>query len=319
MTNTEDTAEVQVLDVDATPAPVTLTESCTRRNLTDPPDWRYQAAVSYVHDMKKKLSPTPPDDPVVQYLSRGLSGTAFTMTHEISRHIPQIQRYILKCWPEMSEVIYYGTQAKRSAIATMLDTCLIKGWSYDEAHTAGCPVSRTVYNLYAKAFMDLSGVRTVACWIQDYLIEPERYAKNTRLLRARLMAFHGSGKAGITSALTGCLSETEKALLKEISSNERSKQMFDYMVRHLDVPPDVYVGMMEAAVKSASDQEFQHRMKAQEMAGSSSLEELADNLEVNLRAYSSQEIQHYDEKGLDFVNQYTRILIGNDDNGKKDI
>jgi hypothetical protein len=318
VTETTDISDVQVLDVEATPAPVTVAEPCTRRNLTDPPDWRYQAAVSYVHDVKHQQSPTPPSDPVVQYIARGLTGTAMLARNTNWKSSQLMQRYILKCWPELAEVVYYGTQAKRSAVVAMLDTCLIKGWSYDEAHMAGCPVTRSVYNLYSKAFMDLSGVRTVACWIQDYLIEPERYARSTRLLRARLMAFHGSGKAGLGAAITGSLSESEKALLKEISSNERSKQMFDYMVRHLDVAPDVYVGMMEAAVKSMSDQEFQHKLKTQEMAGSGSLDEMAENLEIAIRAYSSQEVQTFDANGLDFVNQYTKILIGNDD-GKKDI
>lgn len=305
------TAEVQVLDITRTEAPVAMQGPCTRKRLLDPPDWRYRAAVEFIRQLRRGQSPTIPSDPVVQYIARGLRVTTLQDSH--------MQKFLLQCWPELMETIYYGTLARRSAIACLLDTCHIKGWTYDEACIAGCPVNRTVYHLYGKAFFDLTGVRTVASWIQDNLIEPERHNNNTALLRARLLAFHGSGTAGAAVSSTGMLDASEKELMQSISKNERSKQLFDYMVRHVKIEPDVYVGMMESALKSMSDQEFQRRQHEQDMVGSSSLEDLANNLEIGVRAFTNQEIQGYDQYGLDFVNQFTKILSKEDDNGKADI
>lgn len=318
MEDTEVT-DVQVLDISDTLAPVDVHEECTRGHLMDPPDWRYQAAITYVNDLKHGEVATTPTDPVVQYLIRAVNGTHFDNSSRYQGKVPQIQRFMLQCWPALMEAIYYGTMARRSAVAAMIDTCIIKGWTYDEARIAGCPVSKAVYYLYNKAFFDLSGVRTVTSWIQDYLIEPERYSRNTTLLRARLLAYYGSGSAGVNIAMTGSLDKDEKELLQTISNNERHKQIFDYMVKHMNIAPDIYVGLMEAAVKNMSDHDFQKRMHDQEMVGSSSLEELADKLEWGIRAYSNQEIQDYDTNGLDFVNQFTKILTRTNEDGKTDI
>ena len=73
--------------------------------------------------------------------------------------------------------------------------------------------------------------------------------------------------------------------------------------------PDTYATLMEAAVKSLSEHEFQEHMRDREDAGSSSLEELAEGIEEGVRAYSQQELEQPSEDGLDFSNKYTQVII----------
>ena len=294
------TEEATIVTVDEAPAPVTLEPVCTREALTRPPDWRYQTASGYLADLRHGVSPAIPNDPAVQYTIRALSASGKSSMH---------RRMLFNMWPVMEEVLYYGTTARRSALAAELDTCLIKGWTYIEAKEAGCPFREETYKLYASIFFDLSGIRAIHAWIHDFLFEPERYSRNASLLRARLMAYYGEGSAGRTAAVAGMLPKNESDLMKKLIGNERQKQIFDYMLQHTKVDPEVYVSMMETAVKSMSEHEFQEHMRDRDDAGSSSLEELAAGIEEGVRAYSQQELDQKSADGLDFSNMYTQTII----------
>lgn len=306
----------ETMCLDTCEAPAALAPRCTRDSLLKPPDWRYQAASQYLADLRAGVSPVIPADPVVQLLIRGLRGLSGSPGKGARAGMPE--RYLRKCWPVMFETLAYGMFSRRSAVAAMLDTCLIKGWTHEEAQMAGCPVGAEVYELYGKAFFDLSGVRAVHCWIQDFLFEPERYSENTSLLRARLLAYFGDGGSGVSTAVSGMLSAAESDAMKRLIANERQKKLFDYVVKKTNLPPDVYAGIMETAIKSMTEHDFQERMKDREDAGSSSMEELAVGMEEGIRAYSQHDHQPYEDVGLDFVNQYTRTLTRSVDDGKHD-
>lgn len=296
--------------MDGAPAPSTLEPLRTRERLTRPPDWRYQEARQYLADERAGKSPMVPDDAVVQYSIRALRANS---------RGPANRSYMLNLWPVMEEVLYYGVTARRSALAAELDTCLIKGWSHDEALIAGCPVGRDVYELYAKLFFDLTGVRALHSWVHDFLFEPERHSSNTSLLRAHILAYYGAGGAGRTAAVSGMLREDESSLMKSLAKSERMKSLFDYIMRHTSVDPETYMTIMESASKTMSDREFQEHMRDRDDAGSGSLEELAESMEEGIRAYSQNELANPDKSGLDFINQYVPIIIGNTDDGKKNI
>lgn len=294
------TEAVEVIEQTMAPAPCELEPLCTRETLTRPPDWRYQQARQYLADMKQGRAPVVPSDHVVQYVIRALAANSRSPMH---------RRMLFNMWPVMEEVLYYGTVARRSALAAELDTCLIKGWDHDKACGEGCPFRRETYDLYAAVFFDLSGVKAVHAWIHDYLFEPERYAPNQTLLRARLVAYYGQGSAGRATAVAGMLPKDESGIMKQLIANERQKQIFDYMLKHTKMDPDTYATLMEAAVKSLSEHEFQERMRDRDDAGSSSLEELAEGIEEGVRAYSQQELEQPGADGLDFSNRYTQVII----------
>lgn len=309
---TEQTAIEESVDLtmDGAPAPSTLEPLCTRERLVRPPDWRYQAARQYLKDEREERSPVVPDDAVVQYAIRALRANSRGAANRL---------FLFNLWPVMEEVMYYGITARKSALAAELDTCLIKGWTHEEALIAGCPVRKDVYDLYAKLFFDLSGVRALHSWVHDFLFEPERYGSNTNLMRAHILAYYGTGGAGRTMAVSGMLRDDENSLMKSLAKSERMKSLFDYVMRHTSVDPETYMNIMEAASKTMSDREFQERMRDRDDAGSGSLEELAEGMEEGIRAYSQHELANPDKSGLDFVNQFTQTIIGTTDDGKKDI
>lgn len=318
----------EVLDVNTCQPPAQVESLVTRDSLLKPPDWRYQAASQYLSDKRNGQVPTMPSDPVVQYLIRGMCGmnnSTLSLKNASNNKKadrlfrPTMERYMQKCWPVLFEVLVYGVLRRRSAIASMLDTCLIKGWSHEEARIAGCPVSREVYELYAKAFFDLTGIRAVHCWIQDFLFEPERYSENTTLLRARMLAYFGGGMDGTSSAVSGMLSETESTTMRRLMTNERQKNLFDYVVKKTEIDPEVYSAMMETALKDMAARDFQEHMKDREDAGSGSLEELAEHMEEGIRAFSQSELLGMEDAGIDFVNQYTKVLARDSKNGKENI
>lgn len=294
----------------------------SRDSLLKPPDWRYQEALSYLRNNRDGEPSQIPTDPVVQYTIRGLrclrintNKQAPSLNNACRHGLTALMR---KSMPALYEALVYGLYRRRSAVASMLDACLIKGWDHTDARKAGCPVSRDVYALYAKIFFDLTGIRAVHCWIHDFLFEPERGSSSKALLRARLLAYYGSGSIGVSGGVTGLLSDAEAALMRAIMSNERQKKLFDYVVSKTALPADVYATMMEAALKEVSGHEFQERMREREESGTESLEELASHMEEGIRAFTKSDVAA-DATGLDFVNQYTKSLARSDQNGEENV
>ena len=107
-------------------------------------------------------------------------------------------------------------------------------------------------------------------------------------------------------------------MMKTIANNEQLKRIFEYIVRATDMDNVDYVTIMESAVKSMTEKDFQEHMRDRDEAGSSSLGELAEHLEEGIRAYSQKELESFNENGLDFVNQYTPVIIRKEttDDGK---
>lgn len=294
----------------------------SRDSLLKPPDWRYQEALSYLRSTRDGEPAQIPTDSVVQYTIRGLRCLRINTNRCLKpfdatgrRGLSTLMR---RSMPALYETLVYGLYRRKSAVASMLDACLIKGWTHAEARKAGCPVGRDVYVLYSKIFFDLTGIRAVHCWIHDFLFEPERASASTALLRARLLAYYGSGSAGVFSGVVGMLSGAEAALMRSIMSNERQKKLFDYVVSKTALPADVYAAMMEAALKEVSGREFQERMRDREETGTESLEELASHMEEGIRAFTKADMGA-DATGLDFVNQYTKSLARSDKNGEENV
>ena len=294
------------------PAPCDEEPVYTREKLTQPPDWRYQAALQFLFDERDGIPPEIPSDPIVQYTIRALRAKRSARANFWGR-------LTARMWPIMSEVIYLGTVAKGLAITTQMEACMIKGWDWDEARISGCPVCRETYDLYSKIFFDLEGVRAIHAWINDYLFEPAKYSStryNNSVLRSRMLAYFGSGADGVTSMISGMLSPTEEKLATKIIKTEHQKKVLDYVTGVTGLSEESYSEIMEAAVKMMTEHDFQEHMKDREDAGSSSLEELATNMEEGIRAYSQRELGEFNAAGIDFINQYTELLSGKQKDGE---
>lgn len=264
-----------------------------------PPDWRYQQACQYLEDERNGITPTIPSDPVVMLTIRALR--AF-------RRVPN-RMYIDALWNTTEEAIRLGTTMRHSAIVAEMEAHIIAGHApKDLMKVYSCPIPAKVYNLYSSIFFDLTGITAVNSWIHDFLFEPERHTKNQVLLRARLLAYYKDASAGAKAAILGIDDKDTIDLLKKIGTNERQKSVFDYMVKHTKMDQVTYVTLMEAALKSMTERDFQEHMRDRDEAGSGSLEDLATGIEQGIRAYSQQEIADADSNGLDFTNQYTQFI-----------
>lgn len=302
----DQTPAVEVLEEQVVPAE--RTPKCTREFFLRPPDWRYQAAMQYLKDEKQGVTPTIPTDPHVQFAVRILR--AFQR--------PATRIYLETLAPDAVTAVTLGVYMKHSAITADIEGCIINGNTTQDVVREGFYIKPAVFNLYEKIFCDLSGIQAVHAWINDFLIEPERYSENTTLLKARLLAYYGGKELGGSVAITGLVDEDTQSMMKTISSNEQQKRIFEYIVRSTDMNNDEYVAIMESAVKSMTEKDFQEHMRDRDEAGSSSLGELAQHLEEGIRSYSQKELESFNEKGLDFVNQYTPVIIRKEtaDDGK---
>ena len=294
--------QVDVLEPDTPPSEQTALFN--RKSLLLGPDWRYQDAVSYLAAEREGKSSVLPSDPLVQYTIRAVR--AFNNVDSRS--------YMMQLWPDMAAVLYYGTIASPSAVVAEMETFLLHGKTTKDVINAGLPCGPDIYELYGKIFFDLTGALAVHSWINDYLFEPERRKNNTGLLRSRLLAFYGSTDSGIKASITAASSTDTDALMKKLMNNERSKKLFDYVIKVGDIDGIEYAMIMEAALKGVTDKEFAEHMRDRDDAGTGSLEELAADLHAGVRAFSAYEMDKTNETGLDFVNQYTSVILNKDKN-----
>ena len=274
----------------------------TREVFLNPPDWRYQAACAYLDEEKRGKASTVPTDPIVLLVIRALR--AF-------RRVPN-RLYMDAMWNATEEAIRLGTTMRHSAIVAEIESHLISGHTAKDLKDHDSVIPPMLYDLYREIFFDLTGITAVHSWIHDFLVEPERFSKSQILLRERILAYLAGPKEGAASAIMGLPDKAVEQLLKKIGANERNKQLFDYMVKHTKIPQDIYVTMMETALKSMTDRDFQEHMRDRDEAGSGSLEELSEDIEQGIRAYSQQEIADANAAGTDFTNQYTAFLTHKD-------
>ncbi len=269
-----------------------------REAFLSPPDWRYQAACDYLEDERVGKTATIPTDPIVLLTIRALR--AF-------RRVPN-RLYMDALWNTTEEVIRLGTTMRHSAIVAEMEAHLISGHTPKDLKDHNSAIPPQLYMMYKDIFFDLTGITAVHSWIHDFLIEPERHTHSQILLRSRILAYLSSAEDGAQSAVFGLPNKSVQDLLKKIGSNERQKSLFDYMVKHTKIPQDIYVTLMETALKSMTDRDFQEHMRDRDEAGSGSLEELSEGIEQGIRSFSQQEIAEASAAGLDFTNQYTAFL-----------
>jgi len=271
----------------------------TREVFLSPPDWRYLAAQQYLEEERCGKTPMIPTDPMVLFAIRALRAY---------RKLPN--RLVLDAmWKDVSETLRLGISMRRSAIVAEMEAHLLAGHKADRlAKDYSCVIPPMMYQLYNKLFFDLTGITAVHSWIHTFLFSPERYFNDQTLLRARLIAYYQSADKGAKAAIFGEPDSETAAFLKKVGSNERQKQLFDYMAKNMRLPIEIYATTMETALKSMTERDFQEHMRDRDEAGSESLESLAKGIELGIRAYSQSELSTSGSSSSDFTNQFTEIL-----------
>lgn len=297
MAETELTEVVQAELLEELPAAERPPEN-TREVFLRPPDWRYQEAVKYLELEADDKTPPIPSDPYVQLAIRGLR----------AYKSPNNRTYMQKLWVHLTDVFLLGINMQHSAVVAELEAHLISGHTVRQLRRYSYFIHPVVYALYEKIFFDLSGICAIHSWISDFLFSPLRHSADLTRLRARLLAYYGSWELGAKAAVVGMVSPDVATMLKKLSTTERQKQVFDYMMRHMSLDNETYATLMESVIKSVTERDFQEHMKDREEAGTGSLEDLAKGLEAGIRAYSQHELETHNT-GLDFSNQYTLTIL----------
>jgi len=109
-------------------------------------------------------------------------------------------------------------------------------------------------------------------------------------------------------AVTGMESKEAENMLRQIMQTDRQKAIFDYVIAASDMDKMDYALLMEAALKSMTERDFQEHMRDRLEAGSDSLVDLAANIAEGVRAFSQSEMEHFNQNGVDPVNGYTSII-----------
>ena len=191
---------------------------------------------------------------------------------------------------------------------------LIEGYSPKAASDTLKFISPLQYELYGKLFFDLSGVRAVSSWMEDFVLNPKLGKETKLILRSRWLSYYEGGKSGVESALTGKLSPGARKLLAVFTENERAKQVFDYMTSSIKLPAVEYATLMEQSIKSAQDRQLAMDLKeAEEKETPESLRQLAENIQEGIRHYTQAEKDGCSGgmgNGLDFNNKYINIITG---------
>lgn len=300
MAENELTEVVPVEVIDELP-PAERPPANTREVFLRPPDWRYQEALKYLELEAADKTPPIPSDAYVQLAIRGLR----------AYKTPANRSFMQTLWVHLNDVFLLGINLQHTATVAELEAHLISGHSVRKLRRYGYFIHPVVYQLYEKIFFDLSGICAIHTWVSDFLFSPLKYSEDLTKLRARLLAYYGSWDMGTKAAVVGMSSPDVSNMLKKLSTTERQKHMFDYMMRHMSLDEETYATLMEAAYKSMTERDFQEHMKDREEAGTGSLEDLAKGLESGIRAYTQKELEN-NSTGLDFSNQYTLTILNSD-------
>ena len=291
------------------PPPAERNPEYKRDSFLRPPDWRYIEAQEYLREEKAGRIAPPPTDPATQYLIRLLRGLAN----------PDSRLSILSAWRDAADVIHIGTVARDSAFSQELEDYIIDGVDVEDIKqmVGGTWFTTLHYQLFKSFFFDLSDVCAVTAWINYHLLDTARRNKQGALLRNRILAYCGGGKAALEAQVPGWDNGND-GILKRYARNIRQQKVFDYLTQRTNLPQDLYASLMESAVKDMNTREFQERLKDKEAAGDSSLQELAGDLSEGVRRFTLDEQKTYDEFGLSYSNQYTSIILSEDSgNGAK--
>ena len=282
-------------------APYECLPAFSRENFMKGPDWRYRQAVACLDDREEGKVPQVPSDPCVQYMVRAIHAYRNTDSRALMGQE----------WDSVYKVIHLGVEAPTSSITQETESLLIHGAEADDPEVKLLPFSSAVYNLYGKVFFDLSGIKAIHSWMHDYLFGGSTPSRNsfTAALRTRLLAYYGNRDVRKELAFSGRASGNALALMRTMASNERQKRLFDYVMSKMDLNDSDYAVLMEATLKDTASREFQEHMKDREDAGSSSLEDIANGLEAGIRSFSQTELQATSSAGLDFVNQFTKVIL----------
>ena len=268
------------------------------------PDWRYQEACIYIQESQNaKSAISTPADAIVQLLIRGIKG----LLHLHKDCTPSVRQFTKAAWPVVTKVLYLGTLAKNSITTNLLNACLMRKLSYEQASKTGFPYERAVYMLYNKAFFDVENLLDYSCLKSDYLLDKNRL--DSRSLCVRLLTSLGTDTDGLNMGQGSLLSDSESHLIRKIMQSYRQKQIFKYVLEDKTLPAEIKANFMESAIKADEDRSFQLTLKEEETKGSESLEELAAHIEEGIRAFTQKEVQQVPADGSDSTNQYIHTNI----------
>lgn len=208
------------------------------------PNWRWELAIEECDAIKREVGvPLSPDFHVQQ--ARRLQ---VLMSSAITR------RWVREKWRDVYDLYRLGTDPRHNTMRAMLDIEIIKGSTEQEAMDHLLWLRPGQYTLYSRWFFDLSGIHKVNEWMDQNVFRPLTDTRRTTEMASRMLAYQGDYEGASKEIFLG--GSSKSSFLAQLQDNERAKHLLDYITRELRVPPELYIPVMETALKSAGDRRY---------------------------------------------------------------
>ena len=213
--------------------------------------------------------------------------------------------------PRVFDICKLGSTELNAPLRCQLEACIIADMDDDKIVQKLKWVDNTQVKLYKDLFFDLSGIKGLSGWFQQHLLVPIKGQKGGALFRARAIAYYFTAEAAIKSLRFGKSGKAAKQAMTQMWKDQRSKKIFDYMAKNLNVPVQVYTNMMQSAIQSIQNRDFTLQLKGQGSQASSALQ-YANAIQKGIRGFTQEQINSAGDsykQGIDQANKYIQSIL----------
>lgn len=265
------------------------------------PDWRWQQARMIVNSTITGLTRMQPSDSIV----------LFAVRLQKSFKDPKKRQFIQYKMPKVYQICKLGTTQLNAPLRCQLESCIINNIPQQKIAQRLRWLDKTQVRLYKDLFFDLSGIQGLPGWFQQHLLIPIKGQKGGALFRARALAYYFSVDAAIKSLRFGKSGKAARDAMTQMWKDQRSKRIFDYVAKNLNVPIQVYTNMMQQAIQAAQNRDFTLQLKGQGSSQTTALE-YASAIQKGIRGFTQQQINSASasfNKGEDLANKYLKQIL----------
>lgn len=265
------------------------------------PDWRWQQARIIINSKVSGLARRQPTDAKV----------LFAVKLQKALKNPKKRQFIQYKMPRVFDICKLGSTELNAPLRCQLEACIIADMDDDQIVQKLKWVDSTQIKLYKDLFFDLSGIKGLSGWFQQHLLVPIKGQKGGALFRARAIAYYFTAEAAIKSLRFGKSGKAAKQAMAQMWKDQRSKKIFDYMAKNLNVPIQVYTNMMQSAIQSIQNRDFTLQLKGQGSQASSALQ-YANAIQKGIRGFTQEQINSAGDsykQGIDQANKYIQSIL----------
>lgn len=263
-------------------APFKKSSEYSRSSFLRSPDWRWQEACKLAMADKENMTCLVQPEPIILFAAR------------IQKAVknPTARQFVRAKYPDAWQVIALGTMDNSSQMRAAVQACIIFGLDAEKISQKLKWLTPVQAQMYIDLFCDLSGIQGIAEWFEQMLLEPARQGRSMTLFRARALAHYHSLQAALHSLRFGNSGRSAKEAMEAMWRDAKNRQLFDYMAQNLNVPVQIYVPMMQQAIKTRQEHSFILQTKQENLQGQQNIvQQIATELDASIRTYTQKQIE----------------------------